>query len=272
MYDLPRHRLSALQLRSRAETIRYRLSALHRPQWTTSRPCQQPGLFPGGREADGGGDSAARPGAPGHLRRSAASPRTLSGGWARAMWTRRRQPRADVRTSAARAAHGHLQAHQRRSSPSYIGRAASGTARNLGEAGQDVPKAFLPIEQAADLMPENPVWLGRARGVGKITAEQCHSRIATHSARQQRHPVPIIARRSPTAATKTTTKCGRDRRRHLRTLSAPVGGDAPENLRIIDQALKNLPDGPGVDTADRKMLCRAGSSTPAWRRSSTTSS
>ena len=122
------------------------------------------------------------------------------------------------------------------------------------ERVQDVLKAFpARIDEYERMVTENPVWLGRARGVGKITAEQCHS-LGVTGPMLRASGVPFDYRKAQPYSgyenydfkVPVMTE-GDTYARYLLRLE-----EMRQSLRIIDQALKNLPDGP-VWTADRKM-------------------
>jgi len=103
------------------------------------------------------------------------------------------------------------------------------------------------------MVTENPVWLGRARWVGKITAEQCHS-LGVTGPMLRASGVPFDYRKArPYSGYENydfkvpVMTEGDTYARYLVRLE-----EMRQSLRIIDQALRNLPDGP-VWTADRKM-------------------
>ncbi len=122
------------------------------------------------------------------------------------------------------------------------------------ERVQDVLKAFpARIDEYERMVTENPVWLGRARGIGKITAEQCYS-LGVTGPMLRASGVPFDYRKArPDSGYENyvfkvpVMTEGDTYARYLLRLE-----EMRQSLRIIDQALKNLPDGP-VWTADRKM-------------------
>ena len=142
------------------------------------------------------------------------------------------------------------------------------------ERVQDVLRTFpAHFDEYERFMTENPVWKARTVGVGKLTADQ---RLALCVG---------VRSRAPRACPSTTGNCGRTAATKTSTSKWPPPPTATRTRAICAGSKKcaracassarvshNLPDGP-VWTADRKMaLPRARSSTPAWRRSSTTSS
>jgi NADH-quinone oxidoreductase subunit C/D len=122
------------------------------------------------------------------------------------------------------------------------------------ERVQDVLKAFpARIDEYERMITENPVWLARAQGVGKLTAEQCLS-LGVTGPMLRASGIPFDYRKvRPYSGYENydfkvpVMTEGDTYARYLLRLE-----EMRQSLRIIDQALKNLPDGP-VWTADRKM-------------------
>lgn len=118
----------------------------------------------------------------------------------------------------------------------------------------DVLKTFpARFDEYERFMNDNPVWKARTVGVGKLSVEQCHSLMVTG---------PMI-RASGLAMDYRKIRPYSGYEHFDFTVPTATDGDTyarymvrveemRQSLRIVEQGLKNLPDGP-VWTADRKM-------------------
>ncbi|OIO94140.1 MAG: hypothetical protein AUK03_07155 [Anaerolineae bacterium CG2_30_64_16] len=109
------------------------------------------------------------------------------------------------------------------------------------------------IDEYERMVTENPIWRARTEGIGVLTTEQCLAMgvtgpmlRATGLAFDYRKVRPYSGYENYDFKAPTAT-AGDTYARYLVKIE-----EMRQSLRIIDQALKNLPDGP-VWTADRKM-------------------
>jgi NADH dehydrogenase I D subunit len=138
-----------------------------------------------------------------------------------------------------------------------------------GGLWRDVPPSFVErvqdflrtfparIDEYERMITENPVWLGRTLGIGKLTTEQCLSLCvtgpmlrATGMAFDYRKARPYSGYENYDFKVPVMTE-GDTYARYLVRVE-----EMRQSLRIIEQGLANLPDGP-VWTADRKMALPA---------------
>jgi NADH-quinone oxidoreductase subunit C/D len=130
---------------------------------------------------------------------------------------------------------------------------------------QDVPPAFQRrVQDVVDYFPrrfkeyekmltDNPIWRARLQGIGKLTAEQCLA-LGVTGPLVRAAGIPFDLRRA-------RPYCGYDK--YDFEIPTETAGDSMaryfvrlnemrESVRIIDQALKDIPEGPFM-TDDRKM-------------------
>jgi NADH dehydrogenase I D subunit len=134
-----------------------------------------------------------------------------------------------------------------------------------GGLWKDVPPSFtqrvrdliasMPkrIDEYERMVTQNPVWLARTRGIGKLTVEQCLALGVTGPmlrasglAFDYRKARPYSGYENYDFVIPTATD-GDTFSRYLVHIE-----EMRQSVRIIEQALNNLPDGP-VQTVDRKM-------------------
>jgi NADH dehydrogenase I D subunit len=134
-----------------------------------------------------------------------------------------------------------------------------------GGIWKDVPHSFeervrdviknMPrrIDEYERMVTENPVWLARTKGIGKLTVEQCLALgltgpmlRASGLAFDYRKARPYCGYQNYDFKIPTATE-GDTYSRYLVRIE-----EMRQSVRIIEQAINNLPDGP-VWTADRKM-------------------
>ncbi len=138
-----------------------------------------------------------------------------------------------------------------------------------GGLWKDVPPSFtqrvgdllatLPkrIDEYERMVTENPVWLARTRGIGKLTVEQCLALGVTGPmlrasglAFDYRKARPYSGYENYDFIVPTSTE-GDTYARYMVHIE-----EMRQSVRIIEQAMANLPDGP-VQTTDRKMASAA---------------
>jgi NADH-quinone oxidoreductase subunit C/D len=126
---------------------------------------------------------------------------------------------------------------------------------SFSERVNDVLRTFPgKFDEYEKFMNDNPVWRARTEGVGKLTAEQCLDLCVTGPmARASGIPMdyrkirPYSGYENYDFIVPTATEGDTFARYMLRI------EEMRQSLRIVEQGLKNLPDGP-VWSADRKMV------------------